>query len=317
MKNNDISNKTVGEIFEEYSKYIEMKLKYQTVRSIKSRFKTYILPYFENTKIVDIKPKDYLKWQKMIFDKDFSFSHKKTLHYTFSELYSYLDTFYDYRNNVAKKVGALSNYEIPKEMNYWTIEEYKKFINNFSSEDWIYKFFFEFLFYTGARLGEVNALTFSDIENDIVFINKTISKDTINGKRQITTPKTKTSIRKIRIDSILVNEINELKEYYNQTYSDFNESFYIFGGKSPLSPTTITRKKDLYVKKAKVKKIRIHDFRHSHATLLLKNNIPIEEISKRLGHENLNTTLNTYIHLIPLYEKRVVNTLNSLHNKRH
>lgn len=314
MKNNDISNKTVGEIFEEYSKYIEMKLKYQTVRSIKSRFKTYILPYFENTKIVDITPKDYLKWQKMIFDKDFSYSHKKTLHYTFSELYSYLDTFYDYRDNVVKKVGALSNYEIPKEMNYWTIEEFNKFIKKISKEDWIYKFFFEFLFYTGTRLGEANALTFNDVEYDLIFINKTISKEIINGKRQITTPKTKTSIRRIKIDNILVSEINELKEYYKQKYSDFNENFYIFGGKSPLSPTTIKRKKDSYAKKAKIKTIRLHDFRHSHATLLLKNNIPIEEISKRLGHENLSTTLNTYIHLMPLYEKRVVNTLNSLHH---
>ena len=97
------------------------------------------------------------------------------------------------------------------------------------------------------------------------------------------------------------------------TYNNFNEEFFIFGGVKPLAPTTINRIKKEAAAKAKVKCIRIHDFRHSHATLLDSKNIKVNVISKRLGHSNVNTTLNTYIHDNFKQEKRVLNTLNRIH----
>ena len=98
-----------------------------------------------------------------------------------------------------------------------------------------------------------------------------------------------------------------------KTYNNFNEEFFIFGGVKPLAPTTINRIKKAAAEKAKVKCIRIHDFRHSHATLLDSKNIKVKVISKRLGHSNVNTTLNTYIHDNSRQEKRVLHTLNRIH----
>lgn len=95
---------------------------------------------------------------------------------------------------------------------------------------------------------------------------------------------------------------------------DFNEDWYIFGGINPLSTTTIGRKKDIYCKKANVKKIRIHDFRHSHASLLLSYGVPITVISQRLGHSDTNMTLNIYSHLIPQDEDKAIDILNNLNS---
>ena len=83
-----------------------------------------------------------------------------------------------------------------------------------------------------------------------------------------------------------------------------------------MARTTIKSKKDHY-EKAKVKKIRIHDFRHSHASLLLSWNIPISVISKRLGHSDISMTLKVYSHLMPLDEEKAINTLNNLTSRNN
>ena len=300
-------------IANEYLSFISIKGKPQSIRSINSRINCYILPYFKKYNIEDITKEIYLNWQIEIEKKDFSYSYKKSLHFTMVAIFNHANKFYDLNYNIPSRVGNFTNnYELEKNINIWSYNEYKKFIN--LVEESIYKELFDFMYFTGCRLGECLALTFNDINTNKIFINKTISKEYINGKRQITRPKTKKSIRTIHIDNFLKNEINNLRKYYNKLYGCFQEDYYIFGGIKPLSPTTIERKKNYYCKIAKVKQIRLHDFRHSHASLLIENNIPISEISNRLGHSNVNTTLSVYIHLINNDEKRVLTAINTLRN---
>lgn len=301
-----------SQIANNYIRFAETKGKPQSVRSIRSRINNYILPYFKDFNIEDITPFIYLDWQNEINKKGFSYKYKKTLHYTMVSIYNFANKFYFYEDNIASKVGNFSNsYDIPKEIDIWTNEEFNQFIKYVDEP--IYKALFTFMFYTGCRLGECLALTFNDLNDNIININKTISKEFINGKRQITTPKTKKSIRKIHIDNLLKIELNNLQEHYITNFGYFKNNFYIFGGIKPLAPTTIERKKNNYCSIANIKQIRLHDFRHSHASLLLSNKIPITAISNRLGHSDINITLSTYIHLIPNDEKRVLATLNSLH----
>lgn len=306
------------EIVNNYLLFKEVKGKPQSIRSIKSRINNYVLPYFKNFNIEDIDPKKYIEWQEHIETLNFSYKYKKTLHYTMVSIFNYAKLFYNYDNNVPSKVGNFNNcYDIPKEINVWDYEEFKLFIkaidkNKINDNDIIYKTLYSFMYFTGCRLGECLALTFEDLNNDIININKTISKEFIYGKRQITTPKTKKSIRKIHIDKILKNELNILREYYNNISDSFQEGWYIFGGNEPLSPTTIERRKNLYCEIANIKKIRLHDFRHSHASLLLSSGVPISAISERLGHSDITTTMNVYIHLIPKDEERVLKAINTL-----
>lgn len=307
------SNILFIDAYENYLKYISLKLKPQSIKSINSRFQNYIIPYFKNFYIDDITPQFYLEWQQKINDLGFKYSYKKSLHYAMCSFYNYLNIFYEYKKNIPKKVGNFINNTTSREIKFLNIKDYERFIDSFKTRDIIYKYFFEFLFFTGVRLGEANALQFCDVIDNIVSINKTISKEKINGQRIITSPKSIQSNRKIKIDNVIINEILELKNMYKKMYRNYNDNFYIFGGIEPLSPTTITRKKNYYCNIANISNIRVHDFRHSHATLLLANNVPLEEISHRLGHSDINITLNTYTHFFPEYEKRVIETLNSIH----
>lgn len=305
MKFNTIAN--------EYLAFVSLKGKPQSIRSIKSRINNYIIPYFNNYNIEDINKTIYLNWQIEINKKGFKYKYKKTLHYTMVAIYNYAYKFYDINYNIPSKVGNFNNsYEIEEEIKIWSYDEFNKFINYV--EEPIYKTLFDFMYFTGCRLGECLALTFDDLDNNIININKTISKEFINGKRQITTPKTKKSIRKIHIDDLLKSELKNLHEYYNIKYNCLQENWYIFGGIKPLSPSTIERKKNIYCKIANVKQIKLHGFRHSHASLLISKGIPISEISRRLGHSNINTTLSVYIHLLNNDEKKVLTAINTLRN---
>ena len=78
---------------------------------------------------------------------------------------------------------------------------------------------------------------------------------------------------------------------------DFSDSWFIFGGDSPLAENSITRHKDKAVKLSGVRRIRLHDFRHSHASNLIADGVNIVAVSKRLGHKDISITLNTYNHL--------------------
>ena len=308
-----MKNKTFEKAYLEYLEYAKLKQKPTSILSMNRKMKNQILPFFGKIKIKNINTKIYIKWQEEMIKKGYSYTFKKNCHYCICAIYEYLIDFHGIEKNIPKIVGNFKEIEYKEnKINYWQYNEFKKFINVIENK--IYNTLFYFLYFTGCRKGEALALTFNDIDfkNNIISINKTISKEKINGKRIIMPPKTKKSIRKIQIDKSLNKKIKILQEYYKTKYENFNNNFYIFGGNKPISTTTLERYKNYYCDKAKVKRIRIHDFRHSHATLLYNLNVPVDVISHRLGHSNLNTTLNVYIHNIDEKEKRAVEMLSSL-----
>lgn len=135
----------------------------------------------------------------------------------------------------------------------------------------VYKVLFETLYYTGLRQDEALALNWNDFKDEYLDITKTISKEIVDNKHIINTPKTSQSVRYVKLDDALVKKLNQLKEFY-QGIINFNDNWFIFGGLNSLSPSTIGRKKNKYCDIAEVKKIRIHDFGHRHASLLLESN---------------------------------------------
>ena len=301
---------TFNDLWKEYANYKELRLKTQSYRSVESRFKNHILPYFENYKLNKITNSVYLKWQIEIEKKGFKHKYNSSLHGAMVNILNYAIRFYGLKTNVATLTGNFKRKtELVKNVDFWTIEEYQKFIK--CVDDLVYKFLFETLYYTGLRQGEALALNWNDFKDGYLDINKTISKEMVDNKHIINTPKTSQSIRKVKLDNELINKLNLLKKYYQQCV-DFNDNWFIFGGLNPLAPSTIGRKKNKYCDIAKVKKIRIHDFRHSHASLLLSMNVPITVISERLGHSDINMTLNTYSHMIPKDEDKAVNILNQM-----
>lgn len=300
-----------NEAYNQYINYIELKLKFQSVRKIKSRFENHILKYFYEYRLSDIKEIDYLNWQLCIEKESYSYSYKKSLHFAMVSFLNYCMKYCGLEKNIASRVGCFKNKDnISMHSDFYTLEEFNKFIKYIDNN--IYRQFFIFMFFTGARPGETMALRFSDLIDSHISINKTISKELKNGSRVINAPKTKSSNRIIAIDERLNYDLLKLKEYYQNDYNNYSYDYYIFGGKKPLSFTTLTRHKNNACQLANIKQIRLHDFRHSHATLLVQNNLMINEISRRLGHSNVSITLNTYVHTNLEQEKKVINTLNSI-----
>ena len=156
------------------------------------------------------------------------------------------------------------------------------------------------------RLGELQALTSSDIDFDTntISVNKTYK--VLNGKELITTPKTKKAVRKIIIPQFLSDM---LKSYIARLYKNSKNDRIFFQ-----SQTAIARHLKIGAEAASVTPIRIHDLRHSHASLLIDLGFSAVLISERLGHENITTTLNIYSHLFPSKQTEVAEKLQNLYS---
>lgn len=286
--------------------YAKKNQKEQTFETLLYNFNSKIMPFFENMYLEDITSKDILQWEEHIITLDYSYNYNRNLYYLLSGFLEYCYRFYDFDKKIISRVGCFKRKYEEDKHDFYTLEEFKQFID--CVDEIVYKQFFNFMFYTGVRPGEAMALRFSDIQDDYVRINKNRSN---HKNRSIGTPKTLSSNRTIEIDRKLCRDLKELHKYYIQKYGH-DEDFIVFGGMKALSPTTINRRKLEACKKANIRPITLHQFRHSHATLLIQKNMMINEVSRRLGHSKTSTTLNIYTHTDSTQEKRVINTLNSL-----
>jgi len=162
----------------------------------------------------------------------------------------------------------------------------------------------------GLRKGEILALRWSDIDGACLDI-----KRSVNAKGIETPPKNRASIRRIQIPVPLMEILLEHKERQMQL-PNYNEDSRILGNANGkiLGISKLQRRNEQYAKTAGLKKIRIHDFRHSHASFLAFMGINIQEIARRLGHAKIEMTWNTYSHLYPQEEERAIAVLNAMLN---
>lgn len=295
------------EAYNEFLIYVEKRHKKQGFRTISNNFNNHILPYFINKSLYDIKKSDIINWQNIIYEKNFSNSYNNNLYVAFNEFLNFCSNLGYINFNYLKDIGNFKKRFEEKKTDFYTLEEFNHFIKFVDDE--VYKQFFNLMFFTGTRPGEAMALKFSDLKEDYIFITKTL---TTKGGRSFDTPKNQSSIRKIKIDKFLYKDLINLKSMYIKRYGDCFFDYYIFGGKKYLSPTTINRRKKEACINANIREITLHQFRHSHATLLLQNNVFINEVSRRLGHSDVSMTLNVYSHTDLIQEKKSINTLNSL-----
>ena len=245
-----------------------------------------------------------IEWQDYILSLGFSNNYNKGLYYLLSGFFSFCSSYFSFDKRIISNVGNFKKKFEEDKHDFYTLNEFKKFIKYV--DDNVYKHFFNLMFFTGTRPGEAMALKFSDLKDGYIYINKTIES---HKNREIGTPKNNSSIRKVKIDKYLEKDLLVLKKYYLERFKE-DQDFFIFGGIKPLSPTTINRHKFKACNLANIRPITLHQFRHSHDTLLIQNNMLINEVSRRLGHSKVSTTLDIYTHTDFLQEKRVYNTLN-------
>jgi len=200
------------------------------------------------------------------------------------------------------KGSVLKSFKLSKEdkteMKVWTPEEFQRFAD--AIENPVVKAYFTFLFWSGCRRGEGIALTKDCFTGNRVHIYRSM-KHFKNGFLPL---KTDSSERTITLDE----KTMQVLEPWIQAADP-----YIFGKVSPIGITTINREFKKAIKKSGVSPIRVHDLRHSHASLLLNNGVNIIAVSKRLGHATITQTLETYAHLMRESEDQMLEVLRKVH----
>ena len=204
-------------------------------------------------------------------------------------------------------------YEIKKEMDFYTLDEFKQFISY--APDLTWKCLFETLYYCGLRRGEARALNWGDInfENKTIRVNKnciTIGSES-SSNYEITTPKTNSSVRTIPIPDILLVDLQELFAK-QQMIKGFKRNWFVFVSNIPIKNSIMKMRKNKICDNAGLRHIRLHDFRHSCASLLINNGANITIVAKYLGHTKVDETLNTYSHMYESKLNDIVSTINNL-----
>src|SRR5699024_9774468 len=245
----------------------------------------------------EITNRDVTRFHNELLAK-FSVSSAKRTHAALSAVLNYAIR-QDYLSaNVAREVGNIDVKE-DKRMEFWTLEEFKKFIS--VVDDLMYRTFFMTLYFSGMRKGEQLALRWADID----FENNVINVDKTTDFNDITSPKTQSSVRKLKMPQHTMTLLGELKLRFPN-----KPDYFVFGEVyNHLSETTIDVHYNDYVDEAGVKRIRLHDFRHSHASYLINKGNDIQIVSKRLGHQNTSTTYDVYAHLYPNAEDEAIKNM--------
>ena len=299
---------TLKYLYDEYKRYLLNNAKESSYLTIVSALDLYVIPFFGGDKnMSELSSKDALDWKIYIKGLDLSYAYMTKIYLYFNSMMIFGCKYLGLEKNPIKETGQFKDDGANKEMLIWTRREFETFIKSFDTENYVYKVFFATLYFTGMRRGECLALQWNDIDfdNRIIKVNKTISYKSIKGGYTITPPKTPTSNRNVVIPSNLIDMLNKLTP-------NKKPSHFVFGGERALPIETIRRRFNYYIKKSGVKKIRIHDLRHSHVSLLISQNDDIVTIAKRLGHKNIAETLNTYSHMLPNKQDRMVKMLEDI-----
>ena len=290
-----------------YEKDIKPRLKENTWLTKESVIQKKILPYFKNRRLSDITAKDVIEWQNEIREltdkkgKKYSSTYLKTVHNQLSALFNHGVRYYGLKSNPAAIAGNMGTEE-RKEMLFWTLDEYKKFSEVMMDKQISY-YAFQMLYWCGIREGEMLALTPKDFDfkAETVTIDKSYQR--LKGRDVITTPKTKKSNRTIKMPKFLCEEMQE----YIDMFYEASENDRIF----PVSKSYLHHEMDRGSKEAGVKRIRIHDLRHSHVSLLIEMGFTALAIADRLGHESIEVTYR-YAHLFPSKQTEMANKLDDL-----
>lgn len=297
-----------------YFEDLSTRLKENTLETKKYLMELKIAPFFNKLKLSEITPNTIRAWQRKILQytnektgKKYSQTYIKTMNNQLVAIFNYAVRFYNLKENPCHKAGSIGK-KNADEMNIWSIEEFKKFISSEKLINPIAKIGFQTLFWTGLRIGELLALTREDIdlEKKTLRVNKSYQR--LKGRDIITTPKTPRSNRIIEISD---NLANVLENYFEKLY-DLKKKDRIFPCTKYLFEHEIKR----IAKAENMESIRLHDLRHSHASLLIHLGVNPVLISKRLGHEKVETTLNTYSHIYPNANISMMNLLNDISAKK-
>lgn len=299
------ANMTFKSLCELYLADCEARLKPTTYRGKKYMFDDKLIPYFKNTPITDITPAMIRSWQNNLLAHvpAYTQTYCKTCNNQISALFNYAVRYYGLKSNPVRIAGTIGKKHSGR-LDFWTLDEFNRFMDALDAAA-PFRMAYELLFFTGCRSGELLALTVKDVDTaaGTIDINKNFAH--LDGKDYIMPPKTPKSKRLITLPPIVSQH---LQDYIAALYEPEPEERLF----AMLNKYSLAKKLKATAANAGIKKIRVHDLRHSHASLLIELGFSPLLISERLGHENIETTLQIYSHLYPNKANEVSEKLNQL-----
>lgn len=285
-----------------YMSDMESRLRRSTMENKRHMIETKLLPYWGNLAISAIKPTAIRQWQNTLIKQGYADTYLKAINNQLCAILNYAVKYYGLRENPCHKAGSMGK-KTAQDMLFWTQQEYQQFIRMLEDKPQAHAAF-QVLYWCGIREGELLALTREDIdlEGQTLTINKSYQR--LGREDIITPPKTPKSNRVVTMPNFLCTE---LKEYLCSIF-DGASSARVF----PVTKNFLYREMVRGCASSGVKKIRVHDLRHSHASLLVERGYSPLLIAERLGHENIETTLNTYSHLYPNKQSELAKSLDDL-----
>ncbi len=297
---------------------------------------TRLLPYFGHFYINKIKPTDIMKFYDLL-QKDTQLVRKsgnngektkkplsgKTIleHHRLLRAMLHKAVYWQLIvSNPAERVQAPKARK-PKRRSY-DDEQTKILLENLellSIEDTKYKVAIILTIFTGVRLGELMGLEWQDVDfkNGIISINR--SSQYLSDMGVFTkTPKTESSIREIAIPEFIISLLEEYKLWYEEQKSIYGELWsnsdrlFVQADGKPMHPSSISKWFVRYVSTIGLPVINFHGLRHTNASLLVAQNVDIAVISARLGHAQISTTLDFYVHPLLSHNRKAGYALENL-----
>ena len=300
-------NMNMGTLIEKYIEEKKIRWKINTYVHRCSIANSILIPYFSKFTFENVTAKEIMSFQNHLTSQGKTSANIIAIEKMLSSIFNYICTYYNIGTNEMKKIKKIGKVTRQDNSRVWSEDNFIEFIKyiknikvqNVNVDNLI--LIYSILFYTGLRVGELTALNWQDIDLDkqTLRVSKTLYKR--NSKDHVSPPKTENSNRLITLDDDLVELI---RNYKKKVYD-------VDGRILAASPQAISHQFKFWSGKLiTVPDIRLHDLRHSHATMLLSKGAPIGAISRRLGHANISITLNTYSHVLTEDNDRLMNILN-------
>lgn len=308
-KRNEQINSPAHILFEDmvgaWYDYKRGRTKESSFYTARGKVEKHIVPAFSGRYFDEVTVRDIFAWQEALGASGLSYSYRVGLRGFLASIYKYASRYCE-AVNIIDRVEPPRNTDPPREMHFWTREQFRTFIEKV--DDPTYALLFRTLYVTGCRKGEAFALTWDDFDPVActLSISKSITRKTDGGAYAVTTPKNTSSVRTVDLPSSLVSAL------LSHRSGSPDDARFIFGCDCPPAEKTVTRAFDKAIAAAGVPRIRIHDLRHSCASLLISEGISIVAVSKRLGHKNIEQTLNTYSHMMPRDNEKMLAALEGI-----
>lgn len=296
---------TFGKMTELYLADCKIRQKPTSYAVKESGVNKHVLPYFTDMPINTITVAQVRQWQNELLESGkYSANYLHTINGYLSAIFNHATKYYGLQKNPAKECGKIHGKR--PELQFWTLDQFNAFIETYKGQFPEYPIFL-LLFWVGLRSGELMALTLDDFdfEKHTVRINKTYHR--LDKQDLILAPKTERSNREPIIPTFIEDAV---KEYSSMLY-DYKPCDRLFD----VSKHFLKHRLNKGAQAAGLPQIRVHDLRHSHASLLIHLGFSPLVIQERLGHENIETTLNIYSHLYPTQQNELAAKLQEVYKK--